>query len=238
MLASDMASLFPDGDLNILPILGDAGAGNLARLDALKVDLAFVSTDALAEAAAKDASLHERLHAEAEAILRDPQRFQCPPSVSPKAALPVGDLTPRSEVVQEGDHVDTEFAVAGHVIRLAKKARADHEVGLTPQHRRQNIWDLIRIVLTVAVEGHQDVGVQTPRGLETTPCGCARAQICRVADHLRSCGFSRLRRAVCRSVVYDDDMIGVNQGFSYNIGDEISLVVTGDGDDHTALIRL
>jgi TRAP transporter TAXI family solute receptor len=56
-----LASLFPESDLNILPILGDAGAGNLARLDALKVDLAFVSTDALAEAAAKDASLHERL---------------------------------------------------------------------------------------------------------------------------------------------------------------------------------
>jgi TRAP transporter TAXI family solute receptor len=61
MLAADMASLFPQGDLNILPILGDAGAGNLARLDALKVDLAFVSTDVLAEAAARDASLHERL---------------------------------------------------------------------------------------------------------------------------------------------------------------------------------
>jgi uncharacterized protein len=61
VLAADLASLFPEGDLNILPILGDAGAGNLARLDALKVDLAFVATDALAEAAAKDASLHERL---------------------------------------------------------------------------------------------------------------------------------------------------------------------------------
>jgi TRAP transporter TAXI family solute receptor len=61
VLADDMASLFPQGDLNILPILGDAGAGNLARLDALKVDLAFVSTDVLAEASAKDASLHERL---------------------------------------------------------------------------------------------------------------------------------------------------------------------------------
>lgn len=61
VLAADMASLFPQGDLNILPILGDAGVGNLARLDALKVDLAFVSTDVLAEASAKDASLHERL---------------------------------------------------------------------------------------------------------------------------------------------------------------------------------
>jgi hypothetical protein len=50
VLAADMASLFPQGDLNILPILGDAGAGNLARLDALKVDLAFVSTDVLAGA--------------------------------------------------------------------------------------------------------------------------------------------------------------------------------------------
>ena len=61
VLAADMASLFPESDLSVLPILGDAGAGNLARLDALKVDLAFLSTDVLAEAAAKDASLHERL---------------------------------------------------------------------------------------------------------------------------------------------------------------------------------
>jgi uncharacterized protein len=59
VLAADMASLFPESD--ILPILGDAGAGNLARLDALDVDLAFVSTEVLAEEAAKDASLHERL---------------------------------------------------------------------------------------------------------------------------------------------------------------------------------
>lgn len=61
MLAADMASLFPQGDLTILPILGDAGLGNLARLDALNVDLALVSTDVLAAEAAKDASLHERL---------------------------------------------------------------------------------------------------------------------------------------------------------------------------------
>jgi TRAP transporter TAXI family solute receptor len=61
VLAADMASLFPPSDLSILPILGDAGAGNLARLDALTVDLAFVSTEVLTEAAAKDATLHERL---------------------------------------------------------------------------------------------------------------------------------------------------------------------------------
>jgi uncharacterized protein len=61
VLAADMASLFPQGDLGILPILGDAGAGNLARLEDLKVDIAFVSTDVLAEAAAKDDSLRNRL---------------------------------------------------------------------------------------------------------------------------------------------------------------------------------
>jgi TRAP transporter TAXI family solute receptor len=61
LLAADMASLFPQGDLSILPILGDAGAVNLARLEGLKADIAFVSTDVLAEASAKDESLHERL---------------------------------------------------------------------------------------------------------------------------------------------------------------------------------
>lgn len=61
LLAADMASLFPQSDLDILPILGDAGAGNLARLEGLKADIAFVSTDVLAEASAKDKSLHERL---------------------------------------------------------------------------------------------------------------------------------------------------------------------------------
>jgi TRAP transporter TAXI family solute receptor len=61
LLAADMASLFPQDGLSILPILGDAGATNLARLEGLKADIAFVSIEVLAEASAKDKSLHERL---------------------------------------------------------------------------------------------------------------------------------------------------------------------------------
>ena len=63
VLAADMASLFPqDADLRVLPMLGDAGAGNLALLlDDPHADIAFVSTDALAEAAAKEKSLADRL---------------------------------------------------------------------------------------------------------------------------------------------------------------------------------
>jgi TRAP transporter TAXI family solute receptor len=63
VLAADMASLFPQGaDLRVLPMLGDAGAGNLALLlDDPHADIAFVSTDALAEAAAKEKSLADKL---------------------------------------------------------------------------------------------------------------------------------------------------------------------------------
>lgn len=63
VLAADMASLFPQGaGLRVLPMLGDAGAGNLALLlDDPHADIAFVSTDALAEAAAKEKSLADRL---------------------------------------------------------------------------------------------------------------------------------------------------------------------------------
>ncbi|MCI0459117.1 MAG: hypothetical protein L0Z62_19340 [Gemmataceae bacterium] len=63
MLAADMASLFPQGaGLRVLPMLGDAGAGNLALLiDDPHADIAFVSTDALAEAAAKQKSLADKL---------------------------------------------------------------------------------------------------------------------------------------------------------------------------------
>jgi TRAP transporter TAXI family solute receptor len=63
VLAADMASLFAQGtDLRVLPMLGDAGAGNLALLlDDPHADIAFVSTDALAEAAAKEKSLADRL---------------------------------------------------------------------------------------------------------------------------------------------------------------------------------
>ena len=61
VLAADMASLFPQGGLGILPMLGDAGAGNLALLNELKVDLAFVATSVLAEAAVKDKTLPDRL---------------------------------------------------------------------------------------------------------------------------------------------------------------------------------
>jgi uncharacterized protein len=63
MLAADMASLFPQGaDLRVLPMLGDAGAGNLGLL--LKdphADIAFVSTDALAEASVREKDLADKL---------------------------------------------------------------------------------------------------------------------------------------------------------------------------------
>ena len=59
VLAADMASLFPQGGLGILSMLGDAGAGNLALLSELKVDLAFVATSVLAEAAVRDTTLPE-----------------------------------------------------------------------------------------------------------------------------------------------------------------------------------
>jgi TRAP transporter TAXI family solute receptor len=63
MLAADMASLFPTSEqLRVLPMLGDTGAGNLAALlEDPRVDLAFVSTDALAAEVANDKSLSEKL---------------------------------------------------------------------------------------------------------------------------------------------------------------------------------
>jgi TRAP transporter TAXI family solute receptor len=63
ILAADMASLFPNSDqLRIRPMLGDAGSGNLAALlNDPQVDLAFVSTDALADETAKDKGLAEKL---------------------------------------------------------------------------------------------------------------------------------------------------------------------------------
>ncbi|MCJ7526775.1 MAG: hypothetical protein MUO37_01475 [Methyloceanibacter sp.] len=63
VLAADMASLFAQSaDLRVLPMLGDAGAGNLALLlDDPHVDIAFVSTDALAEATAKQGSLADKI---------------------------------------------------------------------------------------------------------------------------------------------------------------------------------
>lgn len=63
MLAADMASLFRHSEqLRVLPMLGDAGAGNLAALlDDPQVDLAFVSTDALSDEAAKQKGLAEKL---------------------------------------------------------------------------------------------------------------------------------------------------------------------------------
>lgn len=58
-----MASLFPHSEqLRVLPMLGDTGAGNLAALlGDPRVDLAFVSTDALAGETAKDNSLSDKL---------------------------------------------------------------------------------------------------------------------------------------------------------------------------------
>jgi TRAP transporter TAXI family solute receptor len=63
VLAADLASLFPqNASLRIAPMLGDDGAGNLALLlDDPHVDIAFVSTDALAEAVAAQRDLPDRL---------------------------------------------------------------------------------------------------------------------------------------------------------------------------------
>jgi uncharacterized protein len=63
VLAADMASLFPQSEpLRVLPMLGDTGAGNVAALlDDPRIDLAFISTDALAGEAAKDKALSDKL---------------------------------------------------------------------------------------------------------------------------------------------------------------------------------
>ena len=63
IMAADMASLFPHSEqLHVLPMLGDTGAGNLtALLDNPQIDLAFVSTDALAGEARKDSTLADKL---------------------------------------------------------------------------------------------------------------------------------------------------------------------------------
>ena len=63
VLAADMASLFPpSANLRVAPMLGDGGTGNLALLlDDPHVDIAFVSTDALADAMAKQRGLAAKL---------------------------------------------------------------------------------------------------------------------------------------------------------------------------------
>lgn len=63
LLAADIASLFPQrAGLRVRPMLGDSGVDNLALLlGDTDVDIAFVSTGALAEAAAKDRGLVEKI---------------------------------------------------------------------------------------------------------------------------------------------------------------------------------
>jgi TRAP transporter TAXI family solute receptor len=63
VLAADMASLFqPSASLRVAPMLGDGGAGNLALLlDDPHVDIAFVSTDVLAEAIDRQRGLTGKL---------------------------------------------------------------------------------------------------------------------------------------------------------------------------------
>ena len=63
VLAADLASLFPqNASLRVAPMLGDDGVGNLALLlEDPHVDIAFVSTDALAEAVAAQRGLQDRV---------------------------------------------------------------------------------------------------------------------------------------------------------------------------------
>jgi TRAP-type uncharacterized transport system substrate-binding protein len=63
VLAADIADLVPaSANLRVAPMLGDGGGGNLAALlDDPHVDIAFVSTDALADAVAKERGLASRV---------------------------------------------------------------------------------------------------------------------------------------------------------------------------------
>jgi uncharacterized protein len=63
VLAADMAGLVPaSANLKVATMLGDGGAGNLvALLDDPYVDVAFVSTDALADAMARERGLASRV---------------------------------------------------------------------------------------------------------------------------------------------------------------------------------
>src|SRR5215204_5623311 len=82
---------------------------------------------------------------------------------------------------------------------------ADNDVGFPVQARGDDSWDLIRVVLAIAVEQDQDFGVMFSRvGKEGSDCG-SLASVVLVPYNDRSCPARAKRGHIGRTIVDDDD---------------------------------
>ena len=95
------------------------------------------------------------------------------------------------------------------------EARARDDVRLARLQRGEQLAQLARIVLAVAVEAHRHVVTALEREAKAGLHRGADAQVVRQLHDRRACGSGHCCRAVCRSVVDDDDVEpGVRRGIS------------------------
>ena len=90
----------------------------------------------------------------------------------------------------------------------AREARADDHIGFTAEHRLDQVVDVGRIVLTIAVEQHQGVGFHRARMLESGLDGRGLAFVARVAQDGRARGLGDHRGGIGRAVVDDEHQCG------------------------------
>ena len=86
------------------------------------------------------------------------------------------------------------------------EARADDDVGFAVQHRCEHAVELRGIVLAVAVDAYRDVVVVLEREAEAGLHCAADAEVERQPQHACTLRRRRVRRAVERAVVDDDDV--------------------------------
>ena len=149
-----------------------------------------------------------------------------------EATFAIADVQARAEVGGQRQRVLASDAPAWDATPHAREARADDHVGVTVEHRLDQAVDVCRIVLTVAVEQHQRIGMDRARMLERGLDGRGLAFVARVAQDGRARGFGDHRGGIGRAVVDDEHEAALFAQLEHQAADEAVLVVGRNGHQH------
>ena len=105
-------------------------------------------------------------------------------------------------------------------------------------HGREQQWDLVGAVLSVAVEDDHDVGAQLARGAEAGGQRLPLALVHTMLDQTGAGCSGDEGRGVARAVVDDDDLVDILTRAQDDAADAALFIVGGDeGDDARARVR-
>jgi hypothetical protein len=114
---------------------------------------------------------------------------------------------------------------------------ANHHVGTTGEDGLDQRVNLGWIVLAVAVQEYEDIGIHPPRLLERGFDGGRLAEIVRVPNDCRARGFGHLGRRVGRAVVDNQDLARLSAEFQ-NEATDVPILVEGRYRNDNAVLSL